>query len=469
MKLETIGSKERRKVQMPDTYVILFSFIVVAAIATYFVPAGEFDRVTKGEITVTVPGSYHEVDAKPTSIMDFFRAFQTGMIESSSLIFLVLFTGGAFAIVEASGAINAGIMAAINKTKNKELLLIGCIAFLFSLGGVVEIVANSVIAFIPIGILLARAMKLDAIIGVAIIYLGAYAGFNTGFLNPFTLGLAQQIAEVPIFSGMMFRIILYLIIVMVTIVYISLYAKKILKDPTKSIMGPQLFAEGDEKALAETKFTLRHKSILLYFISCLAFYVFGTRQWDWQINEMAAMFIIIAIGSGILARMSANDIVKAFIKGAQKLVYGALVIGVARAILVILQDGKILDTVVQGLAIALEPLSPVAGAIGMFIGNALFNILVSSGTGQAVVAMPILTPLADMLAIPRQVAVQAFQLGDGFTNSIIPTSGVLMASLAVGGVPYTKWVKFMWPLMAIWLTIGCIAIAIGVIINWGPL
>lgn len=463
---------KKKKLQMPDTYLILFILIVCSAIATYIIPSGEFERIEEEGITKVIPGTYSGVESSPANLMDFFLSFQNGMVEAASLIFLVLFTGGAFAVIEASGAINAGIKAAIDKTRNKKVILIIVVTALFSLGGSVGIVANSVIAFVPIGIMLARAMKLDALIGVSIIYLGAYAGFNAGFMNPFTLGIAQQIAELPLYSGITFRIILYIVIVAVTIIYISWYTKKIIKDPSQSIMGERRFQnsenESSDNNLESTKFTLTHKIILIFFAFCLVFYIYGTRQFDWEVDEMSAMFVAIAIGAGIIARMGGNEIIRHFMKGAQNLVYGALIVGVARAIVVVLEDGLILDTIVQGMAVALESSTPIVGAIGMFIGNAFFNILVPSGSGQAAVAMPILTPLADMLNIPRQVAVQAFQLGDGFSNSIIPTSGVLMASLAVGGVPYTKWFRFMWPLMTIWIAIGCIAVALGVIINWGP-
>lgn len=464
--------QKKKKFEMPDTYLILFILVVIASIATYIAPAGQFERVTDDAagITKVVPGTYTETASSPTSLMDFFLSFQTGMVGTAPIIFLVLFTGGAFAVIEATGAIDAGMKAVINKTRNKELMLLVIVTFLFSVGGTVGIVANSVIAFVPIGIMLARAMKLDAIIGVSIIYLGAFAGFNTGFMNPFTLGIAQQIAELPLYSGMAFRIVIYAVIVAVTIWYITRYAKKVLKDPKNSLMGDQLFAEDEEKAssIETTQFTLTHKLILMYFVGCLGFYVYGTRQYNWDVGEMSAMFIAIAVGAGLIARMKGNDIVKTFIKGAQGLVYGALIIGVARAIVVILENGLILDTLVQAMSTSLEQLPAMVAAVGMFIGNAFFNILVPSGSGQAAVAMPILTPLADMLDIPRQVAVQAFQLGDGFTNSISPTSGVLMASLAVGGVSFNKWFKFMWPLMVLWMSIGCIAIIVGVLINWGP-
>lgn len=466
---ETIKKQQKKKKwQMPDTYLILFILIVCSAIATYIIPAGEFDRVTEDDITKVIPGTYSNVEPSTTNLMDFFLSFQKGMVEAASLIFLVLFTGGAFAVIEASGAIKAGIKTAIDKTRNKELTLIIVITVLFSLGGSVGIVANSVIAFVPIGIMLARAMKLDAIIGVSIIYLGAYAGFNTGFMNPFTLGIAQQIAELPLYSGIALRIILYIAIILATVAYISWYTKKVLKDPLRSIMGEQRFGDDENGEMNDIKFTLTHKLILLYFILCLGFYIYGTRQFDWEVDEMSAIFVAIAIGAGLIARMGGNEIVKTFIKGAQNLVYGAMIVGVARAIVVLLEEGLILDTIVQAMASSLEGLSTVVGAVGMFLGNAVFNILVPSGSGQAAVAMPIMTPLADMLDIPRQVAVQAFQLGDGFSNSIIPTSGVLMASLAVGKVPYTKWFRFMWPLMLIWIVIGCIGIATGVLIDWGP-
>nr|WP_316047298.1 Na+/H+ antiporter NhaC family protein [Planococcus glaciei] len=430
-------------------------------------PAGTFEREVVEEVERVVPNTYSETEQNPTGFMDIFLALQSGMVQSGGLIFLVLFAGGAFEVVERSGAIKGGILRAVNKTRGKEFWLIALVSILFALGGAVGAVANSIIPFVAIGLIIARALKLDAIVAVSITFGATFAGFNVGFLNPYTVGIAQSIADVPLFSGMMLRIFAFVVIVGATIYYTWRYAKKILKDPAESLVGVLEEGGGDPSEL-EAPFTVRHKLILSFVALCLAFFVFATIQFQWSIDHMAAFFIIIGIGSGIIAGMDYNKLTMTFLEGCKNLVYGALIIGVARAILIVMENAQILDTFVYALSVPLEGLTPVFAALGMFVANGMINFLVPSGSGQAMIVMPILSPLADMIGVTRQVAVQAYQFGDGFTNSIFPTSGPLMASLAIAGVPWIKWAKWMLPLLLIWVVIAVIMLTVGVLIEWGP-
>lgn len=459
--------KKKRKLEMPDTYVILFIVLLMAVAATYIVPAGSFEREMVDEVERVVPNTYAQTDSNPTGFMDIFLALQAGMVESGGLIFLVLFAGGAFEVVERSGAIKGGILRAVNKTKGKEFLLIALVSILFALGGAVGAVANSIIPFVAIGVIIARALKLDAIVAVAITFGATFAGFNVGFLNPYTVGIAQSIADVPLFSGMGLRVIAFVVIVGVTILYTWSYAKKVLADPSRSLIGVLDEGAKDESPL-DAPFTGRHKLILSFVGLCLAFFVYATIEFQWTIDHMAAFFIIIGIGAGIIAGMDYNKLTLTFLEGCKNLVYGALIIGVARAILIVMENALILDTFVQALSVPLEGMTPVFAAFGMFVANGALNFLVPSGSGQAMIVMPILAPLSDMIGVTRQVAVQAYQFGDGFTNSIFPTSGPLMASLAVAGVPWIKWAKWMLPLLLMWVVIAVIMLTVGVLINWGP-
>lgn len=458
--------KKKRRFEAPDTYVVLFAVLLIAVIATYIVPAGSFEREVVDGVEQVVPDTYEETESSPAGLMDIFLALQKGMVESGGIIFLVLFAGGMFEVIERSGAIKGGILRAVDKTRNKEFLLIAVISTLFALGGAIGAVANSVIPFVAIGVMIARALRLDAIVAVAITFGATFAGFNVGFINPYTIGVAQSIAEVPLYSGMVFRIIMFVIIVGVTIFYTWRYAKKVLADPNKSVIGILEF--DDSETIETAPFTLRHKLILLFAGLSLAFFVFATIKLSWTTDHMAAFFIIIGLGSGIIAGMNYNKVTLVFLEGCKKLVYGALIIGVARAILIVMEDANILDTFVHALSIPLTELSPILAAIGMFFANGVLNFLVPSGSGQAMIAMPILSPLADMIGVTRQVAVQAFQFGDGFTNSIFPTSGVLMASLAVAGVSWVRWARWLLPLFIIWMILAIAMISIGVLINWGP-
>ncbi|WP_434121171.1 YfcC family protein [Salinicoccus roseus] len=458
----------KRRLEMPDTYVILFLVLVATAIATYFVPAGAFEREQVDGVERVVSGTYESTAQDPVGFMDVFMALQTGMVESAGLIFLVLFAGGMFEVVERSGAITGGIMSAVDKMRGREFLLIAVISILFALGGATGAVANSVIPFVAIGVMLARALKLDAIVAVSITFGATFIGFAAGFLNPYTVGIAHAIAELPLFSGMLFRVISFILLVGVTIWYTWVYAKRIMRDPSRSLMGI-LEDEGDVVEMKDAPFTLRHKLILAWVAAALAFFVFAVIQFQWTTNHMAAFFIIIGLVAGIIAGMNYNKLTLTFLEGCKNLVYGALIIGVARAVLVVMEQANILDTIVNALSVPLGVLTPVLAAIGMFIANTVFNFFVPSGSGQAAIIMPIQTPLADMIGVTRQVAVQSFQFGDGFSNSIFPTSGPLMASLAVAGVPWIKWAKWLLPLFLIWSVIAMSVLAIGVWINWGPL
>lgn len=456
----------------PDAYVLLFYMALICAVATYILPAGVFKTVKKGDITATVPGSYHTVASNPTSFVDFFTTIQTGMVKGAPLIFLILFTSGALAVIEKTGAIDAFLKTTLNKFRNRLLLLIIPVGLVFSVLGTTGIVVNSVIAFIPIGLLIARGLKLDPVFGVALIYLGTYAGWNTPVFAPQTLGLSQRIAELPLFSGIGFRIVIYLIVLIVTLAYIYWYARKIRKDPAQSILGAESFsnsASDNEASMnGAASVTGRQKLVLGFAGLLLVGFMVFSQIYKWTENEMSGMFIVMAIGCGLIARMSANEISLTFIKGCQTMVYGALIVGMARAVGLILEDAKILDTIVNALASVLAPLSPIGGAIGMFIGSAALHFLISSGSGESTMLMPILVPLADLLHITRQVAVQAVMFGEGFVNTINPTSGVLMGVLATSGIPYGKWLKFMLPLTAVWFVLGFIFIIVGVLMQWGP-
>ncbi|KAF1678832.1 MULTISPECIES: YfcC family protein [Bacillus] len=469
---ETQPKKKRTTFKMPDAYVLLFIIAFICAIASYIIPAGEFDRVSKGDVTTAVPGSYHSIDQSPISLFSFFTSLQDGMVGSAPIIFLILFTGGTIAILEKTGAINGLIYNVISKFRTKQLLFICIVSALFSILGTTGIVVNSVIGFIPIGLIVARSLKWDAVAGAAVIYIGCYAGFNSTILSPSPLGLSQSIAELPLFSGIGLRVAIYICFLLSSILYIYLYTRKLKKSKDASVLGTNWFpAAGMGKAGKEDQsvaFTVRHKLILAVTGLSLLGFLYGALKLGWSDSQMAATFIFISVLAGLIGGLAANDIAKTFITGCQSLVYGALIVGMARSISVILEDGKLLDTVVNALASLLDGFSPIAGAIGMYIASALLHFLISSGSGEAVVFIPILAPLADLMGMTRQVAVEAVMLGEGVVNCVNPTSGVLMAVLAASGIPYIKWLRFMVPLALLWFLIGLVFIVIGVMINWGP-
>jgi len=461
---------KRKYFAMPDAFIIIFGIAVLSAIATYIIPAGLYEREEVDGITQAIPDSFSFTESNPTSLMDFFLAIQNGMIESGNIIFLIFMIGGAVAILDASGAIDAGINALVRKTKGNTTLLIASVTTIFGIICTIGVASNAVIAFIPLGIGLARALKLDAIAGVAIVYLGFYAGNTAGVLEPTILGVAQTIAELPLFSGLLLRLAVFIVLMVVTIIYIVRYVNKISNDPTRSIMGDTPFTTGSdvEENDINQVFTKKHIAVILVFLTFIGIFLYGALTLGWSVNELSAIFIMMAITVAAVDRINPNEFISKFMTGAKNITYGALVVGIARAVIVVMQEGNIMDTIVYAALTPLESMGVGFGAMALYVFNLLFNLLVTSGTGQASIVMPLMVPLVDMLDITRQTGVLAMKLGDGITNIITPTSGVLMAVLAVGGVSWTKWFKFIYPLVLIWIAVGAAFMALAVMINYGP-
>ena len=333
----------------------------------------------------------------------------------------------------------------------------------------VGVSGNTVIAFIPIGIMLARAMNLDAVVGVSMVYLGNFAGGAVGTFDPAIMGVAQKIAGVPLFSGAWFRIIIFFALITVTIIYICRYTKKISMDPSKSILKDNPFpVEVVDTNYEFEKFNKKHMLTIFIFIAGIAVFLFGVFKYEWSVNELAGIFILNSIIIAVINKIKPNDFVNTFMTGVRKLTYGAIIIGIARSIIVIFKEANILDTITHIATAHMQELPTMVGALAMFAFNWLFNILVSSGSGQASIVMPIMAPIGDIIGLTRQTTVLAFKLGDGITNIITPFSGVLMSVLAIGGIPWTRWLKFAFPLVLWWTLVGAIFLIIAVLINYGP-
>ncbi len=459
------------KLKIPHTYVLLFMVIVFAVIMTYIVPAGEFDRTEDPETgrTIVVVDSFEYVDQTPVTPFGLFESIPKGMVQAGLIIFFVLMIGGAFGIIQSTGTIDAGIGTVVKAMAGKEKLLIPIVMFIFSLAGAILGIAEEVLPFYPIMIALALALGFDSITGTAMVLLGAGAGFAGAFANPFTIGIAQGISGLPLFSGFTFRVITYVIILGVTIIYVYRHAAKVQKNPESSPTYEDDKKRQHKLDLSELKeMTGKHKRVFGVLIVGIVFLALGVGLWGFYINELTALFLIIGITAGLAGGLKPNQIAEEFIKGAQELVYGALIIGLATTIMVVMEDGNILDTTIYSLANLVEGLPTVLSGIGMFFVQTLINIFVPSGSGQAAVSMPIMAPMADVVGITRQSAVLAFQFGDGFTNVISPTSGYFMAALAIAGIRWEVWARWMLPLFLIWSAIGAVLVSISVLINYGP-
>ena len=466
----TDNNKER-KFKMPHIYVILFLFGLVAAASTYLIPAGEFDRVEIEEGRTAVdPESFQYTESEPTDIVQFMTAIPRGLVDAGEVVFFTLIIGGMFMVLRESGIIEIAVDKLARKFSNKSILVIPVLITVFATIATLIGTAELSLVYIPVIIPLIIALGYDSMTAAAIALCGTVVGYTVGVLNPVNTGLAQTISELPTFSGLGFRLILFVIVLTITILFVMRYAKKVQKDPTASIV----YEEDSEKRASYKSIADQEPlkannrqiagafTVLIFFIIL----VWGVITQDWFMIEMAGLFILMGVTVGMVSGMSLTHISESFTKGFRDVLMGAVIIGLARSIAVILEDGRVMDTIVNGLGTVVGDLPPVLAAAGMYFVQLLINFIVPSGSGQALVTMPIMAPLSDMLGVTRQTAVLAFQLGDGFAHILYPTSGYFMAALVIAGVEWHKWIKFFMPLFLILMGISLGALIVAQAIGW---
>lgn len=462
-------NKEKKGFPVPHVYVILLTLIAVCSLLSYVIPAGQYDMMTVGSREVVDASTYHVVQSTPVTLMQLLSAVPRGMTQSAQIIFFIFIVGGAFAVLEKTGAIEAGIGKVCQLLKGRTLLLLPVVMLLFSLGGAVFGMSEETIPFIPIFVSLCIAMGYDSITGTAIVFCGAAAGYAGAFMNPFTLQVAQGIAGLPILSAMGFRIVMYIAYLILASAFIMIYASRIKKNPKKSPMYHEDRSRDDIIDLNNLKpFGTQEKVILAVFAAAIALLVYGVISWGWYMDEISALFIGMAIVIAAVARMTPNSFAVAFGEGMAGIASGALVIGFARGLLVVMTDGNILHTILHAVASVLESLPSMVSALGMYVFQCLLNFLVPSGSGQAAVSIPIMAPLGDLVGVTRQTACIAFQLGDAISNIFTPTSGFFMAGLALAKIPWTKWAKWILPLIGIQYALGAVFVVIAHMIGLGP-
>ena len=460
--------KQKKKWKTPHTFVILVAIIIIAAIATYLIPAGEFTRFKDAATgkTLVEAGSYHRIASNPLNPLLIPSAIYTGIVKSASTITFMLIIGGAFEVITSTGALTA-LCKKLSKTFSKhKYAVIPVFLTLFSIFGFTMGMSSEVMIFVPIGITLALFLGLDKVTGTAMIALGAAVGFTAGILNPFNVGVAQDIAELQLFSGMAYRIVILVILLAATSAYIIIYAKKVAANPEKSVIyGIQ---EDTEYTFEDVSDSISKSQIAVLVIMAAGFgiLIYGLSKKGWYFEEMSGLFIFMGIACGLVSGYGPSRIAKEFGNGAKGIVVGCLIIGIARTVEVILSDAKILDTIVYGIVNIVNVMPGSIKAVGMFICQSLINCVIVSGPGQAAVTMPLMVPVSDLVGISRQTAVLAFQLGDGFSNSVLPMSSSLMGYLAVSKIPYSKWLKFMMPLFLIWTALGCLFMLGALIIGY---
>lgn len=408
--------KQKKKWKTPHTFVILVAIIIIAAIATYLIPAGEFTRFKDAATgkTLVEAGSYHRIASNPLNPLLIPSAIYTGIVKSASTITFMLIIGGAFEVITSTGALTA-LCKKLSKTFSKhKYAVIPVFLTLFSIFGFTMGMSSEVMIFVPIGITLALFLGLDKVTGTAMIALGAAVGFTAGILNPFNVGVAQDIAELPLFSGMAYRIVILVILLAATSAYIIIYAKKVAANPEKSVIyGIQ---EDTEYTFEDVSDSISKSQIAVLVIMAAGFgiLIYGLSKKGWYFEEMSGLFIFMGIACGLVSGYGPSRIAKEFGNGAKGIVVGCLIIGIARTVEVILSDAKILDTIVYGIVNIVNVMPGSIKAVGMFICQSLINCVIVSGTGQAAVTMPLMVPVSDLVGISRQTAVLAFQLGECF-------------------------------------------------------
>ena len=458
------------KKRFPDVLTLLTVFMVLFTILTWIVPAGEFERQQFKNKQVVVAGTYHVVDQNAQGVMEFLTAPIKGFVAAADIIGFVFLVAGAFGIVAKTGAIEAFLEKVIAfgvERPQFKMMILPLLISLFSLGGATFGMSEEVLVFVMLTIPLAHALGYDTVVGVAIPFVGAGAGFAGAFINPFTVGIAQGIAELPPGSGFNYRLVCWTVFTLTAILFICRYAAMIAKDPGKSLVidTPSKWDHTQEQETLEL--TSRRIGVLLVLAGALALLVFGVQQWGWYIEEIAGLFVGMGLLSSLIGRLSAHDTVKAFTQGAADVVMAALIIGFSRGLLVIAEQGAIIDPILNSMAGLAQGLAPAASVIVMFIFQSFLNFFVPSGSGQAALTMPLMAPLSDLLHLERPVAVLAFQFGDGISNLVIPTSGVTMGLLELAGIPYDRWFKFCFPLVLILSAVACVLLVLPVtVFHW---
>ena len=444
--------------RFPHTFVLLFLLIAGAAAATHFIPAGAYDRVLRDDREVVDPGSYHPLPPRPAGPAEVLLAYPRGLIATAPIVVYIFLIGGAFGVLQATGAIEAALAALVRASGGRGPLALGILLFVFALGGGTIGLAEETLPFIPPLVLLARRLGYDETTGAAIALVGAGAGFSGAFINPFTVGVGQAIAGLPLFSGMGYRLIVWTVLTALAILYVELYARR--------IRGPAAAAPGDDATAAPTRATFRQRLVLALLGAALAILVVGAMRWSWGLLELSGLFVALAIAAGLGGGLGANGTAERFLEGAAAIVPGALVVGLARGVLVIFDGAQVTDTILHALVETVRALPSEATLAGMYGVQVVLSYVMPSGSGQAALSLPILVPLGDLVGVTRQTSVLAYQLGDGFSNILTPTQGYFMAALALAGVPWTRWARFIWPLQLAWLVAGLALLLLAHAIGW---
>ncbi len=438
-----------RSFKVPNTLVLLFAMQVLALVITWVLPAGEFDTtLNEAGRELVVPGTFTLLEDSPSlSVVDLLTAVPRGMADSQGVIFFVLIVGGVLAVIRHTGAIEALLGRILQRFSTRTGLLIFFPMFAFAVGASTFGMAVEFITLVALLMTFCLAMRLDAMTAVGILVVGYGIGYGAAAMNPFTVMVAQDVAGLPPGSGIVLRLAIFLPLLLLGFHHVYRYAQRVKADPGASLVYDLRNEHADVSADQYPPLTLTRKLVLLVMMLGIMTLVAGVIFYGWYLTELSALFVALGIITAVVARISPDDTAVAFSKGVTDLAATALLIGMARGIALILEDGEVLYTIVHGLSVPLTMVGAELAVVGMLLMQSLLNFFIPSGSGQAYVTMPLMAPMSDLLNISRQTAVLAYQFGDGFTNMIIPTNGILMGILGIAGIPYDRWFRFLMPLM----------------------
>ncbi|HHU02927.1 MAG: YfcC family protein [Christensenellales bacterium] len=452
------ATKKKRKFKAPHSLVLLMSMVLFVALLTWIVPAGQFERV-KNEAgkTVIIPGSFKVIESHAISPLQVPALVVDGFIDNGALLMMIMFSGAAFHIVTKSGAFQSAVSKAVAKMKDKGIWFIPILMLLFGALST-TIGVNTFIAFAPLTVLISFSLGLDSMVGAAVIILGGAVGFSSGMFQPSTTLLSQGIAGLELYSGLDYRFLIFVVYMIINIIFLMRYAKRIKAKPELSPMyeldkGRNVFEGKTLDSFGEM--TVRKTLIIIVLFATMILVVVGGSQWKWGMRELAAAFLVLGIVAGLLAGSKLSDIAKDFTEGVRKMMGAVMIIGIARSIGNIMEEGMIIDTIINSMTGVIASLPKPMQGLSMLTTNYLINLVLTSGSGQAAVVMPVFLPIADAIGMSRQTVITAFCMGDGFGNYVVPTSSALMGILGAANVPYEKWMSFFWRLFLIWYLVSC--------------
>ncbi|MCA1778674.1 MAG: TIGR00366 family protein [Xanthomonadaceae bacterium] len=453
--------------RMPHTLALMFFMMVVALLLTWILPAGSFEtEVNEAGREVVLAGTYHPLeDAEQLSPWALFTAVPRAMADAQGIIFFVLLIGGTLAVVRETGAIEAFLGKIIARFGSRPALLIFAGVFIFAAASATLGMAEEYIPFAGILIALCVAMRMDTVAAIGIMVVGYGVGYGAALINPFTLFIAQDVAELQPGSGIGYRAMLFVPFLAIGVHHVWSYARRVQNNPEASLVFDIHEAQPPTQS-TQTELSGRQIAVLSATLATLGLLIYGITRHGWYLVELGAMFIALAVLVGIIARMGIDRLAVSFSNGAAELAGTAILIGFARAIALILEDGQVLHTIVNGMASPLTGLPAELSAVGMLGIQSIMNIFVSSGSGQAYLTMPLMAPIGDLVGIERQVSVLAYQFGDGFMNMIVPTNPVLMGILGLAGIPYVRWFRFILPLILKLLAFAAVAMVVAVRIGY---